>query len=97
MLINVTQAEESRVAIVDNGTLEWIEIEAGGREKLKGNIYKGVVENVNKSLQAAFVKFNSGRPGFHASTAFQSGTASTRCSEKWSRAWKSSTSSPARR
>ncbi|MFQ5768338.1 MAG: ribonuclease E/G, partial [Acidobacteriota bacterium] len=65
MLINVTQAEESRVAISENGILDWIEIETGGREKLKGNIYKGVVESVNSSLQAAFVKFASGaRAGF---------------------------------
>ena len=64
MLVNVTQAEESRVAIVDDGRLEWIEIEAGGREKLKGNIYKGVVETVNSSLQAAFVRFGGPRAGF---------------------------------
>ncbi|MCZ6599818.1 MAG: Rne/Rng family ribonuclease, partial [Acidobacteria bacterium] len=64
MLINVTQAEESRVAIVEDGLLEWIEIETGSREKLKGNIYKGVVENVNSSLQAAFVGFANGRTGF---------------------------------
>ncbi len=64
MLINVTQAEESRVAIVSGGILEWIEIETGSREKLKGNIYKGVVESVNSALQAAFVKFGGGRAGF---------------------------------
>ncbi|MFQ5670814.1 MAG: ribonuclease E/G [Acidobacteriota bacterium] len=64
MLINVTQAEESRVAIVRDGTLEWIEIETGSREKLKGNIYKGSVESVNSALQAAFVSFHAGRAGF---------------------------------
>jgi ribonuclease E len=64
MLINVLQAEESRVAIVEDGVLEWIEIETGSQEKLKGNIYKGVVENLNPSLQAAFVKLSIGRSGF---------------------------------
>ncbi|MFQ5720576.1 MAG: Rne/Rng family ribonuclease [Acidobacteriota bacterium] len=64
MLINVTQEEESRVAIVEDGRLEWIEIETGVRDALRGNIYKGVVENVNSSFQAAFVNFGAERAGF---------------------------------
>src|SRR5437773_2429157 len=64
MLINVIQEEESRVAIVDGGVLDFFEIETLGSSTLKGNIYKGVVENVNASLEAAFVSCGWDRPGF---------------------------------
>jgi ribonuclease E len=64
MLINVILEEESRVAIVDNGVLDFFEIETLTKETLKGNIYKGVVENVNSSLDAAFVDCGWERPGF---------------------------------
>ena len=64
MLINVVQEEESRVAIVDGGVLDFFEIETLSTETLKGNIYKGVVENVNPSLEAAFVNCGWDRPGF---------------------------------
>jgi ribonuclease E len=64
MLINVILEEESRVAIVDNGVLDFFEIETLTKETLKGNIYKGVVENVNASLDAAFVDCGWERPGF---------------------------------
>lgn len=64
MLINVILEEESRVAIVDNGILDFFEIETLGKASLKGNIYKGVVENVNSALQAAFVNCGWDKPGF---------------------------------
>jgi len=64
MLINVILEEESRVAIVDNGILDFFEIETLTKETLKGNIYKGVVDNVNGSLDAAFVDCGWERPGF---------------------------------
>src|SRR5436309_4575671 len=64
MLINVVQEEESRVAIVDGGVLDFFEIETLSSETLRGNIYKGVVENVNTSLEAAFVNCGWERPGF---------------------------------
>ena len=64
MLINVILEEESRVAIVDNGVLDFFEIETLTKETLKGNIYKGVVDNVNGSLDAAFVDCGWERPGF---------------------------------
>ena len=64
MLINVTHAEESRVAIVENGVLDTFEIETLNRESLKGNIYNGIVEGINTTLNAAFVRYANDRPGF---------------------------------
>lgn len=64
MLINVTHAEESRVAIVADGTLVSFEIESCNREHLKGNIYKGVVQRVQPALEAAFVDIGAERNAF---------------------------------
>ena len=64
MLINVTHAEESRVAIVENGVLDTFEIETLNRESIKGNVYNGIVEGINTTLNAAFVRYASDRPGF---------------------------------
>lgn len=64
MLINVTHAEESRVAIVADGTLVSFEIESFNREHLKGNIYKGVVQRVHPALEAAFVDIGAERHAF---------------------------------
>jgi ribonuclease E len=64
MLINVTHAEESRVAIVTEGVLESFEIETVDHKSLKGNIYKGVVESVHAGLQACFVDIGEQRSGF---------------------------------
>jgi len=64
MLINVTHAEESRVAIVENGVLDTFEIETLNRESIKGNFYNGIVEGINTTLNAAFVRYASDRPGF---------------------------------
>lgn len=64
MLINATQQEELRVAIVDGQTLHDLDIEVPSRERRKGNIYKGKVTRVEPSLEAAFVDFGSERHGF---------------------------------
>ena len=53
MLINATQAEERRLAIVDGQKLLDYEIEIEGREQRKGNIYQAVVTRVEPSLEAA--------------------------------------------
>jgi len=63
MLIE-TSADEARVAIVENGRLVDFDIEVAAREKLKGNIYKGVIANVERSLAAAFVDFGAAKQGF---------------------------------
>src|SRR5437867_2282095 len=62
MLINVTHAEESRVAIVENGVLDTFEIETLNRESIKGNVYNGTVEGINTTLNAAFVRYSNDRP-----------------------------------
>ncbi|MDQ7008309.1 MAG: Rne/Rng family ribonuclease [Acidobacteriota bacterium] len=64
MLINVTHAEESRVAIVTEGVLETFEIETFDHRSTKGNIYKGKIETVHTGLQACFVDIGDDRAGF---------------------------------
>ena len=64
MLINATQPEELRVAIVDGQKLYNLDIEAPGREQKKANIYKGRVTRVEPSLEAAFVDYGAERHGF---------------------------------
>ena len=64
MLINATQAEERRLAIVDGQKLLDYEIEIEGREQRKGNIYMAVVTRVEPSLEACFVDYGEDRHGF---------------------------------
>src|SRR5215204_1424168 len=64
MLINVSQAEECRIAIVEDGVLEELYIERTSQDNYVGNIYKGRVVNLEPSIQAAFVDFGVGRNGF---------------------------------
>jgi Rne/Rng family ribonuclease len=64
MIINTMQREECRIAVLENGRLEEIYIERAAVENHVGNIYKGVVTNVEPSIQAAFVDFGQGKNGF---------------------------------
>jgi ribonuclease E len=64
MLINVSQPEECRIAIVEDGVLEELYIERASQENYVGNIYKGRIVNLEPSIQAAFVDFGVGRNGF---------------------------------
>ncbi|MEI6413148.1 MAG: Rne/Rng family ribonuclease [Pseudomonadota bacterium] len=64
MLINATQPEELRVAIIDGQKLQNLHIETTGREQKKANIYKGRITRVEPSLEAAFVDYGSDRHGF---------------------------------
>jgi ribonuclease E len=64
MLINATQSEELRVALVDGQRLYDLDIESGSREQKKANIYKGKITRVEPSLEAAFVDFGAERHGF---------------------------------
>ena len=64
MLMNVLQPEESRIAIVEDGTLQELYVERNSLENYVGNIYKGRVVNIEPSIQAAFVDFGVGRNGF---------------------------------
>ena len=64
MLINATQPEERRLAIVDGQKLLDFETEIEGREQRKGNIYKAVITRVEPSLEACFVDYGEERHGF---------------------------------
>jgi ribonuclease E len=64
MLINVSQGEECRIALVEDGKLEELYMERSSATSHVGNIYKGRVTNVEASIQAAFIDFGLGRNGF---------------------------------
>jgi ribonuclease E len=64
MLINVAQAEECRIAIVEDGQLEELYLERTSQSNYVGNIYKGRIVNLEPGIQAAFVDFGVGRNGF---------------------------------
>jgi ribonuclease E len=64
MLINVSEGEECRIALLEDGRLEELYMERTSATSHVGNIYKGRVTNVEPSIQAAFVDFGLGRNGF---------------------------------
>ena len=64
MLINVSQPEECRIAIMEDGVLEELYVERTSQDNHVGNIYKGRIVNIEPSIQAAFVDFGVGRNGF---------------------------------
>ncbi|MGI9497449.1 MAG: Rne/Rng family ribonuclease [Mariniblastus sp.] len=64
MLINASQAEENRIAIVENDRLEELYVERESQENFVGNVYKGKVVNLEPTIQAVFVDFGVGRNGF---------------------------------
>ncbi len=64
MLINATQQEELRVALVDGQKLYDLDIEVPSREQKKASIYKGTITRVEPSLEACFVSYGGERHGF---------------------------------
>src|SRR5437764_11703239 len=64
MLMNVAQAAECRIAIVEDGLVEELYLERSSQSNFVGNIYKGRIVNLEPSIQAAFVDFGVGRNGF---------------------------------
>jgi len=64
MLINATQQEELRVALVDGQRLYDLDIETLGSEQKKSNIYKGKIARIEPSLEAAFVDYGEEKHGF---------------------------------
>ena len=64
MLINVSQSEECRIALLEDGVLEELYTERTSQNNWVGNIYKGKIVNIEPSIQAAFVDFGVGRNGF---------------------------------
>ena len=65
ILINATE-DESRVAVVVNGTIQELSVQHSSRMNLKGNIYKGKIVQIQDSLQAAFVEYGNKKHGFLA-------------------------------
>jgi ribonuclease E len=64
MLVNATQEEELRVALVDGQRIYDLDIEIPSRESKKANVYKGRITRVEPSLEAAFVDYGAERHGF---------------------------------
>jgi ribonuclease E len=64
IIINADMAEEIRIAIIEKNRLADLDIEAQSRTKHKGNIYKGIVSNIEDSLDAAFIEFGEGKQAF---------------------------------
>ena len=64
MLINVMEGEECRIAIVEDGALEELYVERAGTARHVGNIYKGRINNIEPSIQAAFVEIGMPKNGF---------------------------------
>ncbi|MEC7876061.1 MAG: Rne/Rng family ribonuclease [Pseudomonadota bacterium] len=64
MLINATQPEEVRVALVDGQRLYDLDIESTARQQKKSNIYKAKVARIEPSLEAAFLDYGAARHGF---------------------------------
>lgn len=64
MLINATQQEEIRVALVDGQRMYDLDIDSPGQDQKKANIYKGKITRIEPSLEAAFVSYGPERDGF---------------------------------
>ena len=64
MLVNATQSEELRVALVDGQKLFDLSIEIPSKEQKKANIYKGRISRIEPSLEACFVDYGAERHGF---------------------------------
>ncbi|AYN24722.1 ribonuclease E [Buchnera aphidicola] len=64
MLINATQQEELRVALVDGQRLYDLDIESSGSEQKKSNIYKGKITRIEPSLEAVFIDYGTEKHGF---------------------------------
>ena len=64
ILINAVETEEYRVAIIKDGLLDGFYIQTSTAEEKTRNIYKGIVERIQPSLQACFVDFGSNKNGF---------------------------------
>ena len=64
MLVNATQPEELRVALVDGQYLYDLDIEVASHSQKKASVYKGKITRIEPSLEAAFVDFGAERHGF---------------------------------
>ena len=83
ILINVTP-QETRVAIVENGTLQEVWIERRRNRGIVGNIYKGKVNRVLPGMEAAFVDIGLERSGFLHVSDFDLGQSNSNENDTWS-------------
>ena len=72
MLIDAAHLEETRILVLENGTIEDLDFESSTKEQLRGNIYLAKVSRVEPSLRAAFVDYGKQRHGFLAFDDIQS-------------------------
>ena len=83
MLINVSEPEESRIAILEGDVLQELYVERKAEGKHLGNIYKGRVVNIEPSIQAAFIDFGADTNGFlHVSDLMTSNGGNSRSTRK---------------
>ena len=64
ILIDASNANETRIAVTENGKLDDFEVESNKKHAVKGDVYLAKIIRVEPSLQAAFVDFGSNRNGF---------------------------------
>ena len=64
IIVNANMAEEVRIAILENGQLIDLDIETSTKAKHKGNIYKGIISNIEDALDAAFVDIGEDKQAF---------------------------------
>ncbi|MTJ93521.1 MAG: Rne/Rng family ribonuclease [Desulfovibrio sp.] len=64
MFISVLPGEQVEVALAEDGQLLEYYLDMLHQRKIKGNIYKGVIHNIDTNLQAAFVSYGAGKNGF---------------------------------
>lgn len=64
LLINAEEPEECRVALLENGRLESIQVQTASKQQRKNNIYKARIVAIEPSLQAAFVDYGTEKNGF---------------------------------
>ena len=64
ILIDASNANETRIAVTENGKLDDFEIESNKKNAVKGDVYLAKITRVEPSLQAAFVDFGANRNGF---------------------------------
>ncbi len=64
LYIGVVPGEQTEVAITEDGQVTEYFVELAHQVKIRGNIYKGVINNIDTNLQAAFVNFGNGKNGF---------------------------------
>ena len=64
MYISILPGEQVEVALTNNGVLEEHYLDMLHQKKIKGNIYRGVIHNIDTNLQAAFIDFGEEKNGF---------------------------------